>query len=112
MFVILTNRVDQKQATAAENKLFCLKKYVPRNISPDLPIAQNIISQFSEVQPQYELEKITRSIVIPKKETKNTFQSSDLLNSTKTLTGAEKSRQIRQILAAFIDIHKGHVWGD
>ena len=51
MFVILTNRVDQKQATAAENKLFCVKKYVPRNISPDLPEAWNIISQVSEVQP-------------------------------------------------------------
>ena len=43
MFVILTNRVDQKQATVAENKLFCLKKYVPQNISPDLPVAWNII---------------------------------------------------------------------
>ena len=112
MFVILTNRVDQKQATAAENKLFCLKKQIPRNISPDLPLAWNIISQVSEVQPQYELEKITRIIVILKKETKKTFQSSDLLNSTKTMTRAEKNRQIRQILAAFIDIHKGHVWGD
>ena len=53
MFVILTNRVDQKQATVAENKLFCLKKYVPRNNFTRLAssLKHYQISQVSEVQP-------------------------------------------------------------
>ena len=67
MFVTLTNWIDQKQTTVAENKLFALKKYVPWNNSPDLPVARNtVISQISIVQ-QYEQEKITRMIVNPKK---------------------------------------------
>ena len=53
-----------KQTTVAENKLFALKKYVPRNNSPELPVARNIIGQISIV----EQEKITRTIVIPKNE--------------------------------------------
>ena len=36
---MLSNRIDQKQITVAENKLLVLKKYVPRNNSPDLPVA-------------------------------------------------------------------------
>ena len=40
MFVTLTNRIDQKQTTAAENKLFALKKYVTLNNSPDLQVAR------------------------------------------------------------------------
>ena len=79
----------KKQTTVAEYKLFALKKYVPRNDSPDLQVARNIMGQISIVQ-QYEQEKITRMIVILKK-TKNKFWSSVLLNSTKTTTtGAEK----------------------
>ena len=46
----LTNRIDQKQTTVAENKLFSLKKYLPRNNSPTLPVAREIISQISIVQ--------------------------------------------------------------
>ena len=42
MFVILTNRIDQKQTTVADRELFALKKHVPRNNSPDLPVARNI----------------------------------------------------------------------
>ena len=56
MFLTLTNRVDKKQTTVAENTLFALKKYVPRNNSPGLPTARNIIGQISIVQ-QYEREK-------------------------------------------------------
>ena len=55
MYVILSNRIDQKQITVAENKLLVLKKYVPRNNSPDLPVARNIVSQILIV-PQYEQE--------------------------------------------------------
>ena len=40
MYVILSNRIDQKQITVAENKLLVLKKYIPRNNSPDLPSSQ------------------------------------------------------------------------
>ena len=58
--------IDQKQITVAENKLLVLKKYVPRNNSPDLPVARNIISQILIVQ-QYEQETIRRIIVILKK---------------------------------------------
>ena len=57
---------DQKQITVAENKLLVLKKYVPRNNSPDLPVARNIVSQILIV-PQCEQEKITRMIVILKR---------------------------------------------
>ena len=39
MYVIISNRIDQKQITVAENKPIVLKKYVPRNNSPDLPVA-------------------------------------------------------------------------
>ena len=53
MFVTLFNRIDQKQTTVAENKIFALTKYVPRNNSPDLPVARIIISQISIVQ-QYD----------------------------------------------------------
>ena len=63
MYVVLSNRIDQKQITVAENKRLVLKKYVPRNNSPDLPVARNIVSQILIV-PQYEQEKITRMIVI------------------------------------------------
>ena len=49
MFVILTNRIDQKQTSVAENKLFSLEKYVPRNNSPNLPEARNIRSPSSTV---------------------------------------------------------------
>ena len=63
MYVILSNRIDQKQITVAENKRLVLKKHVPRNNSPDLPVARNIVSQILIV-PQYEQEKITRMIVI------------------------------------------------
>ena len=42
MFVILINRIDQKQTAVAENELFALKRHVPRNNSPDLPVARNI----------------------------------------------------------------------
>ena len=66
MFVTLTNWIDQKQTRVAENKLFTLKKYVPWNNLPDLPVARNIISQISIVQ-QNEQEKIARMIVSPKK---------------------------------------------
>ena len=66
MYVIFSNRIDQKQITVAENKPLVLKKYVPRNNSPDLPVARNIVSQILIVQ-QYEQEKITRMIVILKK---------------------------------------------
>ena len=66
MYVILSNRIDQKQITVAENKLLVLKKYVPRNNSPDLPVARNITSQILIVQ-QYEQETIRRIIVILKK---------------------------------------------
>ena len=71
MFVILTNRIDQKQTTVAENKLSALEKYVS--------------GIFSVLVQQYEQEKITRHDCYPEK-TKNTFQSTDLLNSTKTTT--------------------------
>ena len=84
--------IKNKQPTVAKNNLFALKKYVPRNNSPHLPVARNIISQISIVQ-QYEQEKITRMIVILKnaKQILVIF----LLNSTKTTTtGTEKSRQI------------------
>ena len=47
MFVTLTNRTDKKQTTVAEYKLFALKNNVPRNNSPDLAVARNIISQIS-----------------------------------------------------------------
>ena len=47
MFVTLTNRTDKKQTTVAEYKLFALKNNVPRNNSPDLAAARNIISQIS-----------------------------------------------------------------
>ena len=57
--------IKNKQPTVAKNNLFALKKYVPRNNSPHLPVARNIISQISIVQ-QYEQEKITRMIVILK----------------------------------------------
>ena len=66
MFVTLFNRIDKKI-----NKIFALKKYVPRNNSPDLPVTRSIISQISIVQ-QYEQEKIAHMIVILKK-TKNKF---------------------------------------
>ena len=71
MFVTLFNRIDQKQTTVAENRSFALKKYVPRNNSPDLPVSRSIISQISIVQ-QYEQEKIAHMIVILKKK-KNKF---------------------------------------
>ena len=58
--------IDQKQITVAENKLLVLKKYLPRNNSPDLPVARNIISQILIVQ-QYEQATIRRIIVILKK---------------------------------------------
>ena len=48
MFVTLTNRTDKKK-TVAEYKLFALKNNVPRNNSPDLAVARNIISQISIV---------------------------------------------------------------
>ena len=60
MFVTLTNQIDQKQTTVAENNFFAFKKYVPRNNSPDLPVTKN--SQIPVVR-QYEQEKITRMIV-------------------------------------------------
>ena len=41
MFVTLTNQIDQKQTTVAENNFFAFKKYVPRNNSPDLPVTRN-----------------------------------------------------------------------
>ena len=47
MFVILTNRIDQKQTSVAENKLFSLEKYVLRNNSPNLPVARNVLSPSS-----------------------------------------------------------------
>ena len=50
MYVILSNRIDQKQITVAGNKRLVLKKYVPRTNSPDLPVARNIISQILIVQ--------------------------------------------------------------
>ena len=40
MYVILSNRIDQKQITVAGNKRLVLKKYVPRSNSPDLPVGQ------------------------------------------------------------------------
>ena len=70
MFVTLFNRIDIKQTTVAGNKSFALKKYVPRNNSPDLPVARSIISQISIVQ-QYEQEKIAHMIVILKKRITN-----------------------------------------
>ena len=33
----------KKQTTVVEYKLFALKKYVPWNNSPDLPVAMNIV---------------------------------------------------------------------
>ena len=66
MFVTLTiNRIDKKnkQTTVAVYKLFALKKYAPRNNSPDLPVARN--TQIS-IRFQNEQEKITRMIVILK----------------------------------------------
>ena len=60
MFVTLTNQIDQKQTTVAENNFFAFKKYVSRNNSPDLPVTRN--SQIPVVH-QYEQEKITRMIV-------------------------------------------------
>ena len=60
MFVTLTNRIDQKQTTAAENKLFALKKYVTRNNSPELPVDGNIIGQIS----------ISRIVILKKKKEK------------------------------------------
>ena len=66
LFVILNNRIDQKQITVAKNIFFALKKCVLRNYSPDLPVSTNIIRQISVVQ-HYEQEKITRMIVILKK---------------------------------------------
>ena len=41
--------------------------YVPRNNSPNLPVARNILSQILIVQ-QYEQEEITRMTVIQKSE--------------------------------------------
>ena len=61
MFVTLTNRIDQKQTTAAENKLFVLKKYVTRNNSPELPVDGNIIGQIS----------ISRIVILKKKRKTN-----------------------------------------
>ena len=61
MFVTLTNRIDQKQTTAAENKLFALKKYVTRNNSPELPVDGNIIGQIS----------ISRIVILKKKRKTN-----------------------------------------
>ena len=58
MFVTLINRIDQKQTTAAENKLFALKKYVTRNNSPELPVDGNIIGQIS----------ISRIVILKKNE--------------------------------------------
>ena len=60
MFVTLTNQIDQKQTTVAENNFFAFKKYVPRNNSPDLPVTKNSLIP---VVRQYEQEKITRMIV-------------------------------------------------
>ena len=45
MFLTLTNRIDKKQTTVAEYKIFALKNNVPRNKSADLPVARKIISQ-------------------------------------------------------------------
>ena len=99
--------IDQKQITVAENKLLVLKKYVPRNNSPDLPVARNIISQILIVQ-QYEQETIRRIIVILKKRKSHFSHHADVLNSTKTTTGAEKSRQIFIHLTKYI--REAEVW--
>ena len=82
--------IDQKQITVAENKLLVLKKYVPRNNSPDLPVARNIISQILIVQ-QYEQETIRRIIVILKKR-KSHF-------SHQTYWTAQRQRQERKKVA-------------
>ena len=42
MFVKVTNQIDQKQITVAENKLSTSKKYIPRSNSLHLPVARNI----------------------------------------------------------------------
>ena len=49
MFVTLTNQIDQKQTTVAENKFFALMKYVPRKNSPDLPVTRIVNSSSSSV---------------------------------------------------------------
>ena len=91
MYVILSNRIDQKQITVAENKLLVLKKYVPRNNSPDLPVARNIVSQILIV-PQYEQENwITRMVVILKRR-KSHF-------SHQTYWTAQRQRQERKKVA-------------
>ena len=68
VFLILSNRFDQKQ-TLPQNILFASKKYLPWNNTPDLPVARNINNQILIVQ-QYKQEKITRMIVILKKKRK------------------------------------------
>ena len=60
--------IDQKQITVAENKLLVLKKYVPRNNSPDVLADSQKYYQSNSIVQQYEQEKnYAYMIVIAKK---------------------------------------------
>ena len=57
MFLTLSNRMNKKQTTVAENTLFALKKYVPRNNSPDVLADSQKYYQSNSIVQQYEQEK-------------------------------------------------------
>lgn len=116
MFVILTNRVDQKQATAAENKLFCLKKYVPRNYFTRLA---NSLEHYQSIFRSPTLVWTGENYAYhchPKKRNKKHILVIWLVEQHKDIDRSGKKSpnltKLLLILAAFIDIHKGHVWGD
>ena len=98
VFLILSNRFDQKQ-TLPQNILFASKKYLPWNNTPDLPVARNINNQILIVQ-QYKQEKITRMIVILKKKKKRKTHFSHL-----TYWTAQRQRQERKKVAKSMFTH-------
>ena len=98
VFLILSNRFDQKQ-TLPQNILFASKKYLPWNNTPDLPVARNINNQILIVQ-QYKQENITRMIVILKKKKKRKTHFSHL-----TYWTAQRQRQERKKVAKSMFTH-------
>ena len=68
MFLTLSSRMNKKQTTVAENTVFALKKYVPRNNSPDVLADSQKYYQSNSIVQQYEQEKnYAYMIVIAKK---------------------------------------------
>ena len=71
MFLTLSSRMNKKQTTVAENTLFALKKYVPRNNSPDVLADSQKYYQSNSIVQQYEQEKnYAYMIVIAKPKSK------------------------------------------